>query len=77
MVISETCECILNDEKRILLDDLMRGIFNREAWINDIKKDKDLVKEQKEALIELTNEQIKERRRLIDEIEKIKSCEGY
>lgn len=76
MVISETCDCLLDNEKRVLVSDLLRGINLQERFRDDIKKDGVMPKEQKDAVIEQIDRQIQDRQSLIDEIEKIKPCTG-
>ena len=74
MAVSETCSCVLDEEKRVLLDGLKRGInFQRNVkW--DIESDPRYSKEEREAFFEVIDKEIESRQRVIDEIKKIKPC---
>jgi len=74
MVLSETCSCILDEEKRVLLDGLKRGINFQKNVKWDIESDPRYSKEEREAFFEVIDKQIESRQRVIDEIEKIKPC---
>ena len=74
MVLSETCKCILEDEKRLLLDGLERGINFQKNIRWDVETTLGYSKEWKDAVLRTIDEQVETRQRLIVEINKVRTC---